>query len=121
MELSSAEGQSEAAQPERIELPRPKFEKLTTDGKLGISFSRPIKVPEKYRKIQNSEVALRWLTAQGNVESRKETYLTGEGQVDFEIRPALDLKVVPAEEGVKPEQIDFEWDFKSFTESSVDF
>lgn len=79
-------------------LPVPKIESLSSDGLLTIRFSKKMRVPEKYKNIEDSEVALRWLNAQGNVEGKNETYLTGTGFSDFEIRPALDLKVIPADD-----------------------
>ena len=51
-----------------------------------ISFSQPLAVPEQYTDIKDSEVAFYRST-----QSRTETYLTEDGYVDFEIRPALDL------------------------------
>ena len=51
-----------------------------------ISFSQPLEVPSEYSDIKDSEVAFI-----RNTQSRTETYLTEDGYVDFEIRPALDL------------------------------
>jgi hypothetical protein len=65
-------------------------------------------------------VALRWLKADGNIEPKNETLLIGDGFKDFEIRPALDLKVFPAEEGgITPQDIAFTWEIVSFKENEV--
>ena len=56
----------------------PKIESLSTDGLLTIRFNKRMRVPERYREIEESEVALRWLEAEGN-QGRNETLLVGEG------------------------------------------
>lgn len=45
----------------KSQLPVPKIESLSSDGLLTIRFNEKMKVPERYRDIEDSEVALRWL------------------------------------------------------------
>lgn len=78
-----------------------------------ISFSQPLAVPEEYTEIKDSEVAFFRST-----QSRTETYLTEDGYVDFEIRPALDLQIAPAPDS-EPEALQFDWDIVEYKESYV--
>ena len=64
----------------------PTVQGIDSAGQMTISFSQPLEVPSEYSDIKDSEVAFI-----RNTQSRTETYLTEDGYVDFEIRPALDL------------------------------
>ena len=97
----------------------PRIESLSSDGILTIRFNKKMQVPERYRDIEESQVALRWLEAEGNADGKNETVLIGEGFRSFEIRPALDLKVVPFDESLEPQDIAFTWEITSFKENEV--
>ena len=72
---------------ETQKLPNPIIDRLENNGVLVIRFDKKLRVPEQYKKIEEAEVALRFMTA------RNETYVTSEGFRDFEIRPALELQI----------------------------
>ena len=63
-------------------------------------------------------MALRWLTGDGNVPAKNETYLIGEGFRDFDIRPALDLQIVPSQNS-DPVNMNFSWEIVSFDKNAV--
>jgi len=86
---------------------------------LTIRFDRPLKPPARVKAVEDSQVALRWLQAEGNILPKNETYLIGEGYTQFEIRPALDLRIIPATDGLAPEDIDFTWEIVAFRENEV--
>ena len=67
----------------------PTIESLDNDGLLTIKFDKKLKVPDNYKVIEDSEVALRFMQA----EIRNETYMTERGYREFQIRPALELHV----------------------------
>ena len=62
--------------------------------------------------MKEEEVAFR------SVKSRTETYLTESGYQEFEIRPAIDLRITPAPDS-QPEKLNFDWNIIEFTESYV--
>ena len=77
-----------------------------------ITFSKPVEVWENYAELKDREVAFR------ETQSRTETYLTETGYQEFQIRPALDLRIAPAPDS-EPENLSFDWDIIEFTESYV--
>ena len=93
-------------------LPTPTIESLGNDGLLTIKFDKKLRVPDKYKKIETEEVALRFASA------RNETYLTMQGYKDFQIRPALELQIQPSETQ-EAENLDFTWEIVEFTDTQV--
>ena len=93
--------------------PIPTVEAITSDGKMKIKFSAPLRVPEEYASYKDKEVAFRRST-----EARTETYLADDGYQDFEIRPSIEMKIAPAPDS-EPESLHFDWEIIEFTESYV--
>ena len=71
-----------------------------------------MRIPNRYKKIEQAEVALRFTAA------RNETYLTMQGYKDFEIRPALELQVQPSNTKEKT-NLDFTWAIVEFLATEV--
>jgi len=94
------------------EVPIPRVESITNDGKMKIAFSAALQVPDDFQQVKEQEVALR------SGASRTETYLTDTGYVDFQIRPALDLQIAPADSS-EPEKLSFDWEIIEYTEYYV--
>lgn len=66
---------------------------LGADGKLKIGFTQKMKIPKDLKALNDQKVALRW--TQSN-DKTVETYMTQDGYRDFDIRPAVDLKLSPS-------------------------
>lgn len=52
------------------------------------------------------------------MQAKKETYLTPEGYRDFEIRPSLDIQVIPSPNS-DPIKLDFNFDLVSFDNNEL--
>jgi hypothetical protein len=68
--------------------PKPYVQSLTPSGILKIGFTSPMKVPKDLKALNDKKVALRW-----NQANDKETYMTPDGYREFEVRPAVDVRL----------------------------
>ena len=84
---------------------------LTPDGKLTVGFTSKMKVPKDLSALNNQKVALRW------TQSSKETYMTKDGYRDFDIRPAVDLKLNPSPDSTGNQ--DFSYEIISMTPNDM--
>jgi len=100
-----------APKADKVEQPVPYIVGLDNAGVLTIGFTKKMQVPANLTanltRIKDEEVALRKLAA------RTETYLTESGYRDFDIRPALELEVIPSGAS-EPHKLDFEWELIEF-------
>ena len=91
----------------------PSITSFTNDGIATISFSEKMNVPANYQNLADNKVALRKTQAIGFEE-----YLTESGYDTFEIRDAIEVKMLPSDsvEDAEAINIDFSWEIISFTE-----
>ena len=104
-------------------MPVAKILSLDKDGLLKIGFDKPLLEIDAVKNILGEEIALRWLQEvdtppeeEKKPRVRNETYLTENGYSDFEIRPALELRVESANEG-RP--LDFTAQLAGFSQNVI--
>lgn len=103
--------------------PDPKIQSMSNDGKAGIKFNTPMKVPD-LSQLGQSKVALR-MTKAINVSDRVsdvkiEEYLTDDGIRQFEIRNAIEVKMEASDETEDPIEVNFSWEFTKFTPNEAE-
>ena len=86
---------------------------FSEDGVATLKFNTPVKVPS-VTEVLDSRVALRMTKAITSNDPIYETYETADGLADFQIRDAIEVKMIPGDDSDEPVDIDFTWEFIKF-------
>lgn len=95
--------------------PKPFVKSLGADGKLKIGFTQKMKIPKDLKALNDQKVALRWTHSDAKTV---ETYMTQDGYRNFDIRPAVDLKLSPSTDS-EAGASGFQYEIVGFTESEM--